>query len=349
MKKNDEWLKLNNEEVIEPDLPICDSHHHFWDYPDRIPERQIPPHHRNERNYMLDQFMRDLSGGHNIKRTVFVECGAMYSKNSNPEMRCVGETEVVNGIAAQSACGLYGDTVVAAGIVGFADLTLGSAVEYVLEAHIDASPKRFRGIRYCSAWDPNIPNIEIESLPKINKVFYDKKFRDGFACLGKHNLSFDSWLYHTQLPELIDLAKAFPDTTIILDHIGTIIGISPYAHHRVEAIQQWQKGISALSECPNVLIKLGGLGMPVMGFGWNERAKLPGSTELAVTIAPYLNFCIEKFGTNRCMFESNFPADKVSYSYTAIWNAFKLFTKSYSPNDRAALFYETAARVYRLN
>jgi len=344
--QHEERLKLIREDPLEPALPICDPHHHLWDYPERLSDNQVPRWVRRERHYLLKQLLEDIGGGHNVVQTVFIECDSMYKKDGLPELRCVGETEFVQGIAAQSASGQYGDTAVAAGIVGFAELTLGHAVESVLDAHLKASTNRFRGIRYTATWDPS---SEINSRVKSPKFFSDPKFREGFACLHENNLSFDTWLYHTQLLELADLAKAFPDTPIILNHIGGPLGIGPYARKREEVLQQWQEGIAALSMCPNVVIKLGGLGMPMFGFGWHERPKPPSSAELAEVMAPYFNWCIEKFGADRCMFESNFPVDKIAYSYTVLWNAFKLITRDFPAKERAALFQDTAVRVYRLS
>jgi L-fuconolactonase len=344
--KLEEWLRLTKEDPIDPDLPICDPHHHLWDHPDDLPEDRVPDTHRQVRHYLLKELLEDTGGGHRIEQTVFVECRSMYKKDGPQEMRPIGQTEFVQGIAAQSASGQYGNTAVAAGIVGFADLTLGSAVDPVLEAHIAASRNRFRGIRNISTWDAS---NDIDSRVKTPKLLSDPKFREGFAYLHKYNLSFDACLYHTQLTDLVDLASAFPDTPIILDHIGMPVGIGPYARKREEVFQEWKQGIAALSTCPNVVVKLGGLGMPLCGFGWHERPKPPNSAELAEAMAPYYHWCIERFGTHRCMFESNFPVDKTSYSYTLVWNAFKRISKDFSPSDRAALLYDTAVKVYRLN
>ena len=342
--QREEWLKLTKETPIDPDFPICDPHHHLWDYPDDFPENRVPTFARQVRHYLLKQLLADTGGGHNIAQTVFIECSSMYRKEGPPEMRPVGETEFVQGIAAQSASGQYGDTAVASGIVGFADLTLGRAVAPVIEAHIAASRNRFRGVRYISTWDAN----DAGSRVNTPRFLSEPKFREGFAYLHKYNLSFDAWLYHTQLMELVALAKAFPDTPIILDHIGGPLGFGPYAGKREEVFQDWKRGMAALSLCPNVVVKLGGLGMPRIGFGWHERPTPPTSVELALAMAPYFNWCIEKFGVNRCMFESNFPVDKVSYSYTVLWNAFKRISKDFSPTERAALFHDTAVKVYRL-
>jgi predicted TIM-barrel fold metal-dependent hydrolase len=340
-----EWLKLTREDPIDPDLPICDPHHHLWDHPDYLPEDRVPDTHRQLRHYMLKELLEDTGGGHRIEQTVFMECRSMYRKDGPQEMRPVGQTEFVQGIAAQSASGQYGDTAVAAGIVGFADLTLGSEVAPVLEAHIAASRNRFRGTRFTSTWDAS---NEISSRVKTPKMLSDSKFREGFACLHKYNLSFDAWLYHPQLLDLADLANAFPDTPIILNHIGGPIGIGPYARKREEVFQEWKQGIVSLSTCPNVALKLGGFGMPLLGFGWHERPKPPNSAELAEAIAPYIHWCVDRFGPDRCMFESNFPVDKASYSYTVVWNAFKRFSRDYSQRDQIALFHDTAAKTYRL-
>ena len=329
--EHEAWLALTLEDPIEPELPICDSHHHLWGLP--------------RGHYFLEELLEDIRGGHNIIQTVFMECRSMYKKAGPNEMKPVGETEFVQGIAAQSASGQYGTTAVAAGIVGFADLTLGAAVAPVLEAHIAASTNRFRGIRYTSSWHAS---SDIVSSRNPKGVLLDSKFREGFACLQKYNLSFDANMYHTQLMELVDLARAFPETPIILNHVGGPLGIGPYAGKHDEVFQEWKRGITALASCPNVVVKLGGLGMEMCGFGWNQRATPPGSTELAEVMASYYLWCVEQFGADRCMFESDFPVDKVSYSYTVIWNAFKRISEGFSPEDRNALFHDTAARVYQL-
>ena len=327
------WLNLTVEDPLEPDLPICDPHHHLWDRP-------------NDR-YFLEDLLKDTGGGHNIVQTVFVECRAMYKESGPEEMRPVGETEFVQGVADQAASGKYGKTAVASGIVGFADLSIGSNVASVLEAHIAASKNRFRGIRHISVWTPNPADImAAHNAPK--GLLLDPKFREGFAYLQKYNLSFDAWLYFPQMMELVDLARAFPDTSIVVDHIGGLVRVGPFAGKDDEVLRDWKRGIDALAACPNVSAKLGGLGTPRCGFGWFEQAAPPGSVEMAKGLAPYFNYCIEQFGAERCMFESNFPVDKASFSYTVMWNAFKRLSKDFTPQERAALFHDTAARVYRL-
>ncbi|MBI2328508.1 MAG: amidohydrolase family protein [Chloroflexi bacterium] len=329
--ERDAWLRLTIEDPIEPELPICDPHHHLW--------------HRPDSRYLLEELLQDTGGGHNIVSTVFVQCRSMYRKDGPEEMRPVGETEFVQGIAAQSASGQYGMTRVTAGIVGFADLTLGAAVAPVLEAQIAASRNRFRGIRYISAWDAS---PEIVSHADRPGLLSEPKFREGLACLQKYGLSYDACVYHPQLMELVDLARAFPGIAIIVNHIGDPLGVGPYAGKRQEVFREWKRGMAALATCPNVVMKLGALGMPNRGFGWYQRATPPGSAELAEAMAPYYLWCIEQFGADRCMFESNFPVDKISYSYTVLWNAFKRLAKDFSAEERAALFHDTAVKAYRL-
>jgi len=260
-------------------------------------------------------------------------------------MKPIGETDFVRDIAIQAERMQNVKTVVTAGIVGFADLNLGSGVASVLEAQVAAGQNRFRGIRQISACDAN---PDIWSWPVDPKMLMDSKFREGFACLKNYDLTFDAWLYHHQMPQLADLARAFPDTTIILDHVGGPIGVGSYAANYEQTLHDWKRNITELAASDNVVVKLGGLGMPLCGFNWHRQATPPGSLDLAETMAPYYLFCIEKFGVNRCMFESNFPVDKISYSYNILWNAFKRIVKDFSPDEKSALFYDTAARVYKL-
>lgn len=333
MPINQQWLDLVIEEALEPELPICDPHHHLWDFPGS--------------RYLLDELMLDTGGGHNIRKTVFIECSSMYNSFATAAMAPIGETEFVQGIAAQSASGQYGETQAVAGIVGFADLTMGAAVEDVLLAHKAASPNRFRGIRHACSWDASDAVRNAHTNPP-QSLYMQDQFRQGFALLEKHQLSFDSWQFHTQITELVDLAKTFPGVTIILDHVGGPVGIGPYMGKREAIFEQWKVDMAELATCPNVVVKLGGLAMAVNGFGWHKREQPPTSDHLADVTAPYYLFCIEQFGVNRCMFESNFPVDKVSCSYTVLWNAFKKVAKGYSAEDKLALFHDTAVRVYSL-
>ena len=318
-----------DEAPLEPGLPICDPHHHLWRRPDNP--------------YLLDDFLRDASGGHRIVSSVAVECGAMYRETGPPELRPVGETEFLEGIAVESSQEDSGATVASA-IVAYADLALGDGVAAVLEAHLEASPTRLRGIRYSTMWDAS---DSFRSVPRPS-LLRDAAVRKGFARLQPLGLSFDAWLYHPQLSELVELARDFPETSIILDHIGGPLGLGPYEGRRGEVFRAWSADMAALSSCPNVVLKLGGVGSLRSGYDWHTREPRPGSAELAEAMRPCFEFCIEKFGAGRCMFESNFPVDRVSYSYVSVWNAFKTITRGCSEADRNTLFHDTAARVYRL-
>ncbi|TWA99452.1 amidohydrolase family protein [Bradyrhizobium stylosanthis] len=329
-----DWLAHGVEEALEPDLPIIDAHHHLWDRPNW--------------RYLFDEYLADVAAsGHSVTASVFVQCQAMYRADGPAAMRVVGETEFVNGVAAMSAGGQYGPHRLCAGIVGHADLRLGDDVAGVLEAHIAAAPERFRGIRHITVWDAdrNLMNPLSAGPPGL---LADGAFRAGFARLAPLGLAFDAWLFHPQIPELTELARAFPQTRIVLDHLGGIVGIGPYKDRRDEIFATWSRAIRELAACENACVKLGGLGMRINGFGFETREVPPSSEILAAASRPYIETCIEAFGAGRCMFESNFPVDKGSYGYGTVWNAFKRLTRGASESDRTSLLSGTAARVYGL-
>ena len=329
----EDWLALVTEPPLEPALPVVDPHHHLWDRPgDR---------------YLFDDLLRDTRSGHDIRATVFVTCRSMFRADGPEEMRPLGETEFVNGVAAQSASGLYGPLRACQGIVGFADLTLGERVAPVLEAHLRAAPERFRGIRNNTAVHPD-PRIQTNPVKPREGLLRDPAFLRGAALLPRHGLTLDIWAYHTQLPEVEALARALPDLTVILDHVGGPIGIGPFAGRREEVFGTWQAAMRRLAALPNLRVKLGGLGMALSGFRFHEAATPPGSAELAAAWAPYIESCIELFGAQRCMFESNFSVDKGMFSYGVCWNAFKRIAAAASDDEKAALFAGTAIRTYRL-
>lgn len=326
------WLDQTVEEPLEPDLPIIDPHHHFWNRPGN--------------RYELDDLRADIAG-HNVRQTVFIECNSMYRAAGAEEFRVIGETEWVQGIAAQSASGGFGEARIAAGIIGSADLRLSDRVAPVLEAHLAASAQRFRGIRHRAAWaEPGVLPNQPAHLPA--RLLLDPAFRRGFAYLRPYGLSFEAWLYHPQLPEIADLARAFPDTSIILNHLGGPLGVGPYAGKREEVFAQWKQDLPAVAACPNVTLKVGGIQMVVNGFGWHEREQPPTSDQLLEANREWYLFAIEQFGPSRCMFESNFPVDRLSCSYTVLWNQFKKLSKGFTAGQRAAMFHDTAQRIYRL-
>jgi predicted TIM-barrel fold metal-dependent hydrolase len=327
-----DWLAQVQEEILEPELPICDPHHHLWD------DAQNP--------YLLPQLLADTGSGHNVVSTVFVECGSMYRAEGPEHMRCVGETEFVNGVAAMAASGRYGKLRACVGIVSLADLNLGTAVGEVLDEHMRLS-RRFRGIRHAASWDASDEVRNAHTRP-FEGMLADRKFREGFAELGKRKLTFDAWLYFHQIPELTDLARAFPETTIIFDHFGGPLGIGPYTGKQDEIFPRWQKDVAELARCPNVVAKLGGIVMPINGFGFHRQPRPATSDEVVAATGRYHHHAIEVFGASRCMFESNFPVDKQSVSYAVLWNAFKKMARGASAGEKADLFHDSAVRAYRL-
>jgi predicted TIM-barrel fold metal-dependent hydrolase len=343
-----------HEAVLEPDLPIIDPHHHLWDRRSLARAARTTPPHSFEMviervpRYLLDELLTDLGSGHNIIATVYMECGAMYRQDGPEALRPVGETEFVNGVAAMSASGVYGDVRACAGIVGHADLKRGSAAREVLEAHIVAGGGRFRGIRQSASWDADADVLGPLSRNQAG-LYARADFRQGFAELAPLGLSFDAWMLEPQLPDLSALAKAFPNTSIILDHVGTPLGIASYAGRREERFAVWRDNIRDLAALPNVSVKIGGLAMPFPGFASFLSQPSAPAKALAEEWRPYVETCIEAFGVGRCMFESNFPVDVGSCDYVTLWNAFKVIAQYYSAEEKTCLFSNTARHVYRLD
>jgi predicted TIM-barrel fold metal-dependent hydrolase len=288
--------------------------------------------YRSHARYLLDEILADVTTGHNVRATVFIECGAMYRARGPDAMKSVGEVEFANGVAAMAASEIFGNVKVCAGIVGDPNLSLGNAAEDVLRAHIQAGDGRYRGVR---------------SHPAGGLL--DKEFRTGFKWLHKLGLPFDALVLEPQLPDLIDLARAFPDTQIILNHVGILPGVASQASQREERFPVWRGNIRTLSACSNVVVKLGGLGMPLPGFKSFMSTPRFTSEQLAEEWKPYIDTCIEAFGANRCMFESNFPVDSGTCTYPVLWNAFKRLAAGASTAEKTALFSGTASRIYRLD
>ena len=328
-----DWLAQYTEEVIDPKRPIVDPHHHLWD--------------RGGQRYLIEEITSDIASGHNIIATVYVEARSMYRASGPEEMRVVNEVAFANGVAAMSASGGYGPAAICAGIVGHANLLLGDRVKAVLEAEIAAGQGLFRGIRHSSAWDAE-PAVASMYATRPKGLLLDATYRKGFACLAPLGLTFDSWLFHPQLNEFVDLARAFPQQRIILDHCGGPVGLGRFAGKRDETFVAWKASILEVAKCPNVVVKLGGLAMRLLGFDFHERPKPPSSEQAATAWRPYIETCIEAFGPDRCMFESNFPPDKGQCSYQVIFNAFKRLAAQYSEAEKTALFSKTATDVYKL-
>jgi len=334
-----EWLAASHEEALDPQLPVVDSHHHLYDRPGM--------------RYLLDELLADINSGHTIAATVFVQARAMFRADAPPALQPVGETEFANGVAAMSASGIYGATRACAAIVGQVDLTLGQAVRSILERHLVAAGGvsgqggRFSGIRHTLAWDPDASFMN-SAYPTSEGLMDSPAFRSGFAQLAPLGLSFDAWLFHHQIDRLTSLARAFPQTRIVLDHCGGVMGIGPYAGRQDEIFRAWRLALLRLSTCPNVSVKLSGLGMRLSGFSFDEGASAPSSTQLANAWCPWIEACIEAFGTRRCMYGSNFPVDKGSYAYGVGLNALKRITQGASADEKADIFWRSASHFYRL-
>jgi predicted TIM-barrel fold metal-dependent hydrolase len=328
-----DWLAQHQEEVLDPARVIVDPHHHLWD--------------RGGQRYLLDEMTSDIASGHHVIATVYVEARSMYRAKGPEAFRPVGEVEFANGAAAMSASGGYGPAAVCAGIVGHVNLLTGDGARSVLEAEMSAGQGRFRGIRHSSAWDSD-PDVAHMYATRPKGLLLDSSFRKGFAHLAPLGLSFDAWLFHPQIGELTDLARAFPNTQIVLDHCGGPAGTGQYANRREEIFTTWKASIREIAKCPNVVVKLGGLAMCLLGYDFHERAMPPSSEELAAAWRPYVETCIEAFGVERAMFESNFPPDKGQCSYQVIFNAFKRIAASFSEAEKDALFSRTAMKIYRL-
>lgn len=330
--KKQAWLDGTPEEPIDATEEIVDPHHHLWDMPSST--------------YLLEQLHADTGAGHNVTQTVFVECAAQYRSSGPEHMRPVGETEFVLGQAEQSAAT---DGAQIAGIVGFADLSRGAAVEEVLQAHIEAGGSRFKGIRHANAWDGSEEIRESHTKPPPG-LLADRFFREGFAKLGSMGLSFDAWMFHPQVHELSALTAAIPNTDVVLDHLGGPLGIGPYASQRYEVRAVLRTELTELARREHVVVKVGGIGMSIYGVGFNKMERAPDSQTVAATWSDDIRHCIDTFGPSRCMFESNFPVDRAGCSYTVLFNAFQRICDEagYTAGERADLFAGTARRFYRL-
>ena len=329
-----DWLVRHKETVLEPELRIIDPHHHLWQRPGW--------------RYLLDDLLADIGSGHNVVATVYMEASSMYRERGPEEMRPVGEVEFANGVAAMCNSGVFGKTRVAAGIVGHADLRLGSRAEPVLTALIRAGGDRFRGIRHGVSWEAEAATLRPNPNTRAG-MLADKAFREGVGVVGRLGLAYDVSLYHTQIGEVADLAGALPNVRIVLNHVGGVLGLGSYRGKQDEVFSRWASSIKALAARPNVYVKLGGLGQSYTALRFDSDAEPPSSEKVAARFKPYVETCIAAFGASRCMFESNFPVDKISYSYQVFWNACKLMAKGASSAEKADLFAGTAARCYRLD
>jgi L-fuconolactonase len=335
MDADEDWLAEAKEAAIEPQLPICDAHHHLWTA------------RGGAGRYLLEELVADIeASGHNVVSTVYIEVRSMHRTYGPVHLRPIGELEFANGIAAMSASGLYGRTRVAAGIVANADMRRGERAGEVLDRMVDMVPHRFRGIRHVSAWDADATVRGHRKTPP--GLLLDDGFRAGVRELGKRELTFDAWCFHPQLGDMAAFIRSAPGTTIILNHVGGPLGVGVYERKRAEILPEWKRGMAEIARLPNVVVKLGGFFLGPSGYGWEKRPKPPTSDELAAAARPYADHVVETFGVDRCFFESNFPVERTSASYGVLWNAFKKLARGASADEKAKLFHDNAARVYRL-
>lgn len=327
MAARDDWLAQVQEEIIDPAREIVDPHHHLW--------------LRHGIAYEMAHLEADVSTGHNVVETVFIECRAYYDAADPDPLSPVAETRTVAQMAAEHL-----GRPRLSGIIGFADLR-NPALDAVLDAHEAAGQGLFKGIRHAGARDAEPQHLAIPGRGLENQ-YADPAFRRGVARLGERGLTYDTWQYHHQLPAFTELARAVPGTTLVLDHLSAPLGVGRFAGKRDSIFAQWKDEIAALADCPNVVAKLGGTAMPDNGWGFHDRAQPPGSDEFAERMAPWYHHMIACFGADRCMFESNFPVDRISISYPVLWNGLKKIAAGYSEQEKAALFASTARHVYSL-
>jgi L-fuconolactonase len=332
---HEDWLNQVVEPALEPALPIVDAHHHLWPTaPNELWFTFTP-------QQLTDEIVKC---GHNIVATVCVDSHSGYRTDGPEHMRVVGETESTDRVAADGRKKGGKAATICAAIVSHANLLLGSAVGEVLDAHMAAS-KRFRGIRHMTAFEPGIPPVL--GCDQAG-VMMRPDFRAGLKELVKRGLSFDAWLLQPQLPEFLDLARAFPDAALILDHVGGPLAEGRYIGRVADAFEQWKEDMTKIARCPNVTLKLGALNMSQTGMDAVGKLRPHTSEEVARLQREHILTSIDLFGPSRCMFESNFPVDKMSVSYTVVWNSFKRVSAGYSAEERSQLFSETARRVYRI-
>ena len=321
------WLAQRVEEPVDPDRIIVDPHHHLWD--------------NRGGTYLAPELIADTTGSHRVEKTVFVECRSKYDRDADEALQPVGETSFVAAEAAKAD--RLGGTSIGA-IISFADMMLGDDVEAVLAAHDEAGAGLFRGIRHAVADDPSLPAGHTNPTPGMMTT---AAFHAGVATLGRMGFSYDAWMYHPQLPELTDLARAVPETAIILDHLGGPLGVGPYAADREAAMASWRRSMTEVATCENVVLKVGGIGMDgYFGLDWTTREVPPDSDTVVQAWQDRVHFCIDTFGPDRCMFESNFPVDRQSLTYPVLWNALQKMASRYSDAEQDQMFSGTATRVY---
>ena len=329
------------EEILFPALPIIDTQHHLVD---RVSDKIAPV--LGLRRFLIDDYVDYLGTRHNVVASIAVEGRSMYRTGGPAEMRSVGETEFLNGQAAMAASGLYGRCLVGAGIIANVDFRLGEKIGALIDAHRAAAPQRLRGFRQSALWDAD-PSILGDIFDGGEHLYRQDAFVEGFRHFARTDFSFEAFVLAPQLPDVVHLARLFPDTQIILNHSGQPIGVGAHSGRLGEEYPQWRRDMAALAACENVSVKLGGLGSYLMGLD-SFRSDPPATSDrMATDWAPYVEVAIELFGARRCMFESNRPTDDTG-TFDSLCNAYKKMTAGCSADERAEIFAGTALRIYRL-
>jgi predicted TIM-barrel fold metal-dependent hydrolase len=322
---------LTRETAVDPKRRIIDAHHHLWGEGDGLGGAPA---------YLFDNLLADF-GEHNVVGTIYVESGASFRPHGPEALRPVGETE----FAVREAKHAAGSRAPILGVVPFADLMLGAAVQDVLDAHAAAGEGLFRGVRQTAGF---IPGTTDRSGAPARNLLLEPAFAEGLRRLGQNGHSFDAFVFHSQLHELATLVRSIPETSFILNHLGVPLNRGSQSD-RDGVMALWRAGLLELVACPTVFVKIGGIGMDsLFGMGWSKRERPPGSDEVVAWWGHDIRFCIDTFGPSRCMFESNFPVDRWSLGYTVLWNAFQKIAASYGEDEQAALFSGTAERAYRV-
>ncbi|KAA9164404.1 amidohydrolase family protein [Amycolatopsis acidicola] len=329
--QRDDWLDLTTETALDPDQPIVDAHHHLWA--------------RENFGYLLDAFTDDVvASGHNVVASVYAECTSGWEESGRPDnLRAVGEARFVAAERQSTRRGPLADPL--AGYVAYLDALDESTVRQAIEAHRAVPGARLLGFRQSATWDPD-PAVKVIARTPPAGLLASDEFARGFRHIAEAGLTFDAWVFHTQLGDVEQLAQRFPGTTIVLDHAGGPIGLGGYRD--AEVFPAWATALRRLAARPNVHLKFGGLAMPLRGEHWHEDERPPGSDVLAEHWAPWFTEAIEAFGTARTMFESNFPVDRISGHYGTLWNAFKRLAAALSEDEKDQIFRTTAVHTYGL-
>ncbi|MWB79669.1 amidohydrolase family protein [Pseudooceanicola sp. 216_PA32_1] len=326
-KVREDWLALVREDVLAPGQPIFDCHHHLWDRP--------------EGRYRAEELMADMGAGHDVRASLFVQCRTGYRTTGPEALRPVGEVETVLDWTR-------GRDRFPAGLVAMADLQLGDRVRPVLDALTEAGQGQVKGIRNTTAWHAD-PAVRSNPTPPPQGLMRTDAFLDGARAVAAHGLTLDVWAYQTQLDEVRALAEAVPELAVIVDHCGGPLGVGPHDRFDPDNFRAWRESLAQVAALPNTRIKIGGFGLGVFGWRYADDALPPHSDTLANDWAPWVETCLDLFGPDRAMFESNFPVDKGQVSYRTLWNAFKRLAAPLSRDEQDALFWRSAARTYGID